>query len=963
MADDFARDNDLRQAAERLRLTVALGQLGDWSWDAASDLVTFGPRGAEVFGLPPDEPITWERLRDLIHEDDRERARLAVEAAITDRTDYSVEYRIRRPSGERAWVAAEGRGVYASDGATQGMIGIVRDITERKLADDARYRLAAIVDSSDDAVISKTLDSIIMSWNAGAERVFGYTAEEAVGNSIMMLIPKGREHEEETILGRLRRGERIQHFETVRVRKDGNYVNVSLSVSPVKDGKGNIVGAAKIARDITERKRAEEFQLQLAAVVESSEDAIISKTLQGIISTWNSGAEHVFGYTAEEAIGQSILMLIPPERKDEEKTILEKIRRGERVEHFETERVRKDGRRLNVSVTISPIKDSRGEIVGASKIARDITERIRVENALREETQTLELINETGAVLGSTLELDKLLQTITDAATKISGAQFGAFFYNVTDENGDAFLLYALSGAPREAFEKFGHPRATPLFGPTFRGEKPIRLADVLEDPRYGQWDPHHGMPPGHLPVRSFLAVPVIARTGEVIGGLFFGHSETNVFSERAERIIVGVASQAAVAIDNSRLYEAVRSAADEREELLNAERAARADAERMNLMKDEFLATLSHELRTPLNAILGWSQVLTMDEPPNHDFRDGLEAIERNARAQTQLIDDLLDMSRIISGKIRLDVQWTELAPVVEAAIESVRPSAEGKGIILRKILDPVAGPVAGDPTRLQQVIWNLLTNAIKFTPKGGKVDVILERVNSHMEITVHDTGIGIHPEFLPAVFERFRQADASTTRAYGGLGLGLSIVKNLVELHGGTVRAKSAGEGQGSTFVVSLPLAPLRSGEIREHPTTSKYGAIDCESVHLSGVMVLIVDDEPDARTLIRRVLEQCQAEVIAAASAAEGLALLKQHRPDVLISDIGMPETDGYRFLRQVRQLSPIEGGRTPAIALTAFARSEDRTRAMMAGYQVHIAKPIEAQELLATVGSLAGRTGGS
>jgi CheY-like chemotaxis protein/nitrogen-specific signal transduction histidine kinase len=422
------------------------------------------------------------------------------------------------------------------------------------------------------------------------------------------------------------------------------------------------------------------------------------------------------------------------------------------------------------------------------------------------------------------------------------------------------------------------------------------------------------------------------------------------------------MAAQAAVAVDNARLYEKVKRAAAEREELLEAERAARGEAERMNLLKDEFLATLSHELRTPLNGILGWSQLLSMGGLSGEESDEGLQAIERNARAQTQLIDDLLDMSRIISGKIRLDVQWTELAAVVEAAIESVRPSADAKGILLRKIVDPLAGPVAGDPTRLQQVVWNLLTNAIKFTPKGGKVDVLLARVNSHLELTVRDTGIGIKPEFLPVAFERFRQADGSTTRAYGGLGLGLSIVKHLVELHGGTVQAKSPGEGQGATFIVSLPLAPFRSGESREHPATPKAGPVDCERLQLSGVKVLVVDDEHDARTLIERLLHQSDAEVITAGGAVEGLELLRTHKPDILISDIGMPDTDGYEFLRQVRRLPPHEGGRTPAIALTAFARSEDRTRAMMAGYHVHIAKPIEAPELLATVGSLAGRTGG-
>jgi PAS domain S-box-containing protein len=839
MNNDPEINLNLRETAERLRLALAAGHLGDWSWDRASDLVTFGSGGSFVFGLPEGQPVTWEELRQQLHEQDQERARLAVEQSLLTGDDYNIEYQITRPNGEKAWVSARGRGVYNDDGTVLGMIGVVSDITDRKAAD--------------------------------------------------------------------------------------------------------------------------ELQNQLAAIVESSDDAIISKTLDGIIRTWNTGAERIFGYTADEAIGQPVLMLIPDDRKHEEDIILSKLRRGERVDHFETIRVRKDGTLLNISLTISPIRNAAGEIIGASKIARDITERKQVEAHLKEETQTLELLNETGTALSATLEIDHLLQSITDFATRLSGAQFGAFFYNVTDQNGDAYLLYTLSGAPREAFETFGHPRATPLFGPTFRGEKPIRLGNVKEDPRYGQMEPHHGMPPGHLPVSSYLAVPVISRTGDVIGGLFFGHSAPDVFTDRAERIVTGIASQAAMAIDNARLYEKVRRAADERTELLEAERAARNEAERMNLMKDEFLATLSHELRTPLNAILGWAQLLNMSDPPNDEFREGLDVIERNARTQTQLIEDLLDMSRIISGKIRLDVQQTELASVVEAAVESVRPSADAKNIRLRAILDPLAGPVAGDPTRLQQVVWNLLSNAIKFTPKQGKVDVMLERVNSHLEITIRDSGIGIKAEFLPLVFDRFRQADASTTRGFGGLGLGLSIVKSLVELHGGTVRAKSPGEGQGATFIVSLPLVPLRAEERRQHPTRSKSDPIDFSGFHLAGLKVLVVDDEADSRALIGRVLSEGKASVLTAASGEEGFDLLKRERPDVLISDIGMPDMDGYEFMRKVRQLEPEKGGKTPAIALTAFARSEDRTRAMMAGYQVHIAKPIETSELLATVASLAGRTG--
>jgi len=406
------------------------------------------------------------------------------------------------------------------------------------------------------------------------------------------------------------------------------------------------------------------------------------------------------------------------------------------------------------------------------------------------------------------------------------------------------------------------------------------------------------------------------------------------------------------------------KNAAEERAHLLESERAARTEAEHASAMKDEFLATLSHELRTPLSAILGWSQVLRLGTRSEADLRQGLETIERNARIQTQLIEDLLDMSSITSGKLRLDIQPLEPASFVAAAIETVRPAAEAKGVRLEKLLDPAAGPVSGDARRLQQVVWNLLSNAIKFTPKGGKVQVLLERVTSHVELSVSDTGIGIRPEFLPHVFERFRQGDASTTRTFGGLGLGLSIVKQLVELHGGTVRVSSPGEHQGATFSVALPLKAVHGSAQpgrRPHPTIFSGASAPFEHSDLSGVKVLVVDDDLDARALIRRVLGECNAEVLTAATAKEALELVGSERPDVLVSDIGMPETDGYELLKKMRALGGAGGGRIPAIALTAFARSEDRTRALRAGFLVHVAKPVEPSELIATVASVAGRTG--
>lgn len=392
------------------------------------------------------------------------------------------------------------------------------------------------------------------------------------------------------------------------------------------------------------------------------------------------------------------------------------------------------------------------------------------------------------------------------------------------------------------------------------------------------------------------------------------------------------------------------------------AESAARLEAERANRTKDEFLATLSHELRTPLGAILGWAHILRRrlahDDP---EVVKGLEVIERSTRVQTQLIDDLLDMSRITSGKLRLTIQ--PIAPIsfVEAAIETVLPSAETAGVCLEARLDPGAGPVAGDSARLQQVVWNLLANSIKFTPPGGKVVVGLEREECEVVISVSDTGAGIKAESLPHIFGRFRQADGSTTRRYGGLGLGLSIVKHLVQLHKGEVSARSGGEGQGACFEVRLPITQARAGlgEVAQDRAGDGRGDLPPDPGELDGLTVLVVDDEPDTRELLERVLRDSGAKVLLADGAASALAAIEAQRPDVLVSDIGMPDTDGYELLRQVRALGPRRGGSLPAVALTAFARSEDRIRALRAGFSVHVAKPVEPSEIVATVASVAVR----
>lgn len=544
---------------------------------------------------------------------------------------------------------------------------------------------------------------------------------------------------------------------------------------------------------LTDLRSPELAQYWLAAIIESADDAIISKTLEGIITSWNKGAERIFGYTAEEAVGKPVTMLIPDDHMDEEPNILARLRAGDRIEHYETVRVTKDGRLIDISLTVSPIKGPNGQIVGASKIARDITDQRQARKAL-------------------------------DAAYEAAN-------------------------------------RA--------RGE-----------------------------------------------------------AERA-------------AAENQRLYD---------------------QAEESSRLKEEFLATISHELRTPLSAILGWTRMLRLGQLNQEDETKALDTIERNARAQAQLIDDLLDVSRIVTGKLRMDVRPAEPNSFIDAAVEAVRPAAEAKGVRVQKVMDTGTVSIPGDPVRLQQVVWNLLSNAIKFTPRGGRVQIRSERVNSHLEIVVSDTGQGISPDFLPHVFDRFRQADQKTSRQHGGMGLGLAIVRHLVELHGGTVRATSDGVGQGATFTVMLPIAPVYQVDPaagRVHPAAIDLLPANDNTDRLDGLTILVVDDEPDTRELLKQGLEYCGATVRLAASASAALTALERNVPDVLISDIGMPGVDGYDLIRQVRSLQTGQGRRVAAIALTAYTRVEDRLQALRAGYDMHVPKPVELTELCAVAVSLTRR----
>jgi PAS domain S-box-containing protein len=902
------------------------------SWNRAAERM-FGYAASEAIG----QPIRMIIPADRQAEEDMVLSRIRAGQAITH-----FETIRQRKDGTRFPISLTVSPIHDDSGRVIGASKIARDISEREQAAIATRRLVAIVDSSDDAIVGKTLDGIVTTWNPAAERMFGYSASEAIGRSIRMIIPDDRQAEEDTVLEHIRAGRSVTHFETIRQRKDGSLIPISLTVSPIHDSGGRVIGASKIARDISERTLAAVASRRLTAVVESSDDAIVTKDLNGIITSWNLAAERMFGYTAAEAIGRSIRILIPAELQSEEDDVLARVRAGNKIDHYETIRQRKDGTRLSISLTISPIRNEKGDVVGASKIARDISERTRLLALAQEHATNTQRLGEIGSVVAGSLDRDAILQKVTDLATDLTRAEFGAFFYNITDRvSGSAYVVHAVSGAPRDAFAQFPHPGATGVSTPTFYGEGPVRLDDVTAGRRDGKNRPDDGMPAGQLPVRSYLAVPVKSATGEILGGLFFGHSQVGVFTEQHERLASGVAAWASVALENARLY---------------------TEAQAANRMKDEFLAVLSHELRTPLNAIVGYSRLLRGNILSGEKASRGLETLERNATWLTQIVEDVLDVSRIVTGKIRLDVQPVELPLIVDNAVATVQPAADATGVRIQTVIDPRVGPVSGDPGRLQQVVWNLVSNAVKFTPKHGRVQVRLERVNSHIEIVVSDTGIGIRPDFLPYVFDRFRQADAGTTRKTGGLGLGLAIVRHIVEMHGGKVDAASAGEGQGATFRVRLPLmivSPVTIESPRVHPRTERREAFT-DLGDLGGVHVLAVDDEPDALTLLRIVLEAAGAQVTSFNSPITALERIADLKPDVLVVDLGMPEMDGFELIARVRKSTDLAVRKTPAAALTAFARSEDRTKALRSGFEMHLAKPVDPGELVASVATLARRS---
>jgi len=860
-------------------------------------------------------------------------------------------------------------------------------------------QLAAIVESSDDAILSKDLNGIIASWNGGAERIFGYTASEAVGQSILLIIPPERVHEETMVLDRIRAGQFVQ-METVRRHKSGKDVAISLTVSPVKNAQGRIVGAAKIARDITARKQYEadgtEFHRRLSLLVSASASLLEAPETEAVRAATLSIARQLLvadGYAiwANDA-GRAGFRIVKSDGVSEKfaTRVIETPRGGDGPPRIpfthslavtdigaqpmlkeQLDAYREEGIESMLVVPMRIGQERGGTLVFYYRTRRDFSEvdlqtgqalanlasaamttaalyeqqRVQSEAAESARRQAA-FLADVAAVLSRSLDYEETLTTVARLAVPEIADWCSV---DIVRSSGEVRRLAVAHVDPakveyaRELQEKYAaDPNASGGVHEVIRTEKPVLVTSISPEMLAGRVpDPERLRIVQALGLTSYMCVPIMS-PGGVVGAMTFVFAESGRhYTERDLAFAQDLAGRAALAIDNAFAYQRAHNA---------------------NRLKDEFLATLSHELRTPLNAILGYAQMLNLGALVGDAQMRAVTVLTRNADSLRQIIDDVLDVSRITSGKLRLAVRPLDLHDILQNAVATMQPAADAKGVSLQLAMAADAPPVSGDPDRLQQVVWNLLSNAVKFTPRDGHVVLSLEHGHGFVDVVVKDDGQGIDSKFVPHLFERFRQADSRFSREHGGLGLGLAIVRDLVELHGGSVTAASDGPGTGATFRVRLP-AIKAVQESRGLPYDSPRAAAEPVAgeltTRLKNARILAVDDQEDARDLLRVILESAGAEVTTATSAAEALELLRREPFDGLIADLGMPQMDGLELIRRVRQSLPAPINGLPAAALTAYARSDDRISAVASGFQMHLAKPVNPTELVIAIGDLIGR----
>jgi PAS domain S-box-containing protein len=953
----------LQVSEERLELAMEAGDIGTFDWNITTDEIVWTEQSKAIFGQPsgPSQGGYRDWSKRLAPED-----LLACETSIREafrkrQRRWQAEYRVMdSEKGEPRWINSQSHIFYDDDGAPLRMIGVNVDVTERRQAEETLKKWAKeihdLYNHAPCGYHSLDRNGLFVKVNDTELEWLGYTREEVVGKMRFydFLTPQGLETFKEKFPRFMAEGV-AQGLEFDLVRRDGTILPVLLSATAIKDRHGNYIMSRSVVYDITERKRAEEAirlsESRLRQLADAMPQIVYTCRTDGMADYANQRWYEYSGASLDRSTGESWTdTLHPDDRERTQRRWAEAVKTGLPFE-IEYRFRRKDGEyRWHLSRAI-PIRNSHEQILKWIGTSTDIHDRMQAEaereellareKAARAEVEhAAESIRRLQAVTDSALGrlgLEDLLRETLWRVRELLEADAGAIL--LTTEDGRSLVVRAAIGPEEAAIGEY-IPFGEGVAGSIAARRAPMIVGDMASGTVVN--------PLLRQGARSLVGAPLIVE-GRLVGVI---HADTTVFrrfSESDLRLLQLAADRIALAVEQTRLYD--------------VEKQARRQAEESNRMKDEFLAMVSHELRSPLNAMVGYARLLRFGKLDAQKVKNAVDVIERGGKAQTQLIDDLLDTARIISGKLRLDIGPVNLVAVIEAAVQTIYPAADAKRITIQTDLNPKVGQIAGDPERLQQVIWNLLSNAVKFTPTSGRVEARLERIDPHICITVSDTGKGISPAFLPYVFDRFRQADASSSRRYGGLGLGLALVKYLVELHGGTIEAFSEGEGNGATFKVMLPV-PAVSRSPREPETVTLAAGPEKT---LAGVRALVVDDEDDARELLKTVIGQYGADVAAARSAAEAFALIttapEHKRPDVMVTDLGMPDEDGYSLLWRVREWEHEHGRYTPAVALTAYGRSEDRKRALQAGFQMHIAKPVEPDELAVVVASLVKRPEGT
>ncbi|MEH2265627.1 GAF domain-containing protein [Nostoc sp.] len=884
----------LENSQAQLNLALKSGKIGVWSWDIVNDRFDWDEQIYQLFGLTPETFAgTSQAILDCLHPDDRELLAQSLSRAINEGVEHNLEYRIIQDDGSIRYAACRGKAFFNEANIATHMSGVVLDITDRKQSEAERIQLIQEQTARQEAEADRQRAAFLAQVSATLAASLDY--ERTLASVANLVVPY------------------FADWCSVDLLQD----NQSINRVAVAHRDPEKVKLGWQLHQYYPRKLDEPYGVP--KVLRTGIPEMVTEISDALLAAGIPDAEHL---RIIREIGLKSCIILP---------LMARERIFGAISFFTSESERRYS-----TVDLSLAED----VAHRAAIAID---NARLYQEAQQAQKTAEIALERIARLQSiTSALSELLTPaqVSEVIVEQSMAALGASsaLVALVNENKTELEIVRAVGYNQDLVDTWRY----------FSIDSPSPLAEAV---RTGQplWAesrqnriaryPHLAEAYAQYDIDAWISIPLMVE-GSAVGGISLGFNELQQLSGEDRAFIFAVAQQCAQAIARAHLYE--------------AELTARNAAESANRIKDEFLAVLSHELRTPLNPILGWTKLMRTRKLDQATSDRALEIIERNAKLQTQLIEDLLDVSRILQGKLNLNFERINLVSVIEAAIETVRLSAQAKSIEIQTIIESGVGPVLGDANRLQQVIWNILSNAIKFTPIGGQVKIKLEQVGSQVQIRVTDTGKGIAPEFLPYVFDYFRQADGATTRKFGGLGLGLAIVRHLVELHGGTVQADSLGEGQGATFTVKLPCLQDETQEIKDAKNNSSLLAD--QSSPLSGLKILVVDDDADMREFLPFMLEQYGATVTVVASAVAALTALSQSQPNLIVSDIGMPEMDGYMLMRQIRSLKPEQGGTIPAIALTAYAGEMDYQQAIAVGFQRHISKPVDPEELLKAIGAL-------